>query len=213
MAPVAQRDAFVGLRELTDGVSTSSSGLTGIGQLYVQPRLRAMLDSAGFGFINNCEGETVNPVKGTTGVDSVTGVGSIGVGDDALVWHETEKPNNARWKYSVMANAYPNKLPLSIFVVGNEPDGNGHRLSAYAPTGVGATIGPFSLVERLDRTELLRRLALLQRQAYEELRGPQRKWTRHKHPSVVASYANTDAAMQNLNPASGINYSAYHFFK
>lgn len=57
MAPVAQRDAFVGLRELTDGVSTSSSGLTGIGQLYVQPRLRAMLDSAGFGFINNCEGE------------------------------------------------------------------------------------------------------------------------------------------------------------
>ena len=212
MNALAQRDAFVGIRELTNGVDTSCTGLTRVGDLYAHPRLRAMLDEAGFGFVNNCEGAVVNPVKGTTGLDSVIGVGTIGAGDDALVWHETDKPNNARWKYSVMANAFPNKFPLSIFLVGNEPDGNGNRISAYAPTGVGDTIGAFSLVHRLDRTELLRRLALLQRQAYEELRGPNRKWTKHKHPSVVASYANTGAGMQNLNPPPGTTYSVYHFF-
>jgi hypothetical protein len=29
---------------------------------------------------------------------------------------------------------------------------------------------------------------------------------------VVASYANTGTAMQNLNPPSGLSYSIYHFF-
>ena len=164
-----------------------------------------------FCLINNCELEVVNPIKGSTGSEAVTGVGTEGTGDDALVWDETVEPHNARWKYSVMANAHPNKSPLSVFLVGNEPDGNGNRLSAYAPTGVGTTIDGFTQVSQLDRTELLRRLALLQRQAYEELRGPNRKWAKQKHPSVVASYANTGTCMQDANPPGGINYSVYHF--
>ena len=67
MNALAQRDAFIPVRQLTDGVATTSSGLTGIGNLYAQPRLRAMLDETGFGLINNCEGEVANPTKGSTG--------------------------------------------------------------------------------------------------------------------------------------------------
>ena len=68
----------------------------------------------------------------------------------------------------------PEQVSLIGILVGKEPDGNENRLSAYAPTGVDTTIDGFTQVSQLDRTELLRRLALLQRQAYEELRGPNR---------------------------------------
>jgi hypothetical protein len=206
------RDAIVGTRELVNTNQTTASGLTAVGSLYAQSRLRAILDAAGFSFINNCEIETVDPVKGKTGNDAVIGVGTEGTGDDALVWDASAKPLNARWKFSVMANAYPNKTPLSVYLVGNEPDGNGNRLSAYAPTGVGVTIDAFSQVAKLDRTVLLQRLMLLAKAAYEELRTDKRRWARFKHPSVVASYANTGGCMQNLNPPAGINYSIYHYF-
>jgi hypothetical protein len=206
------RDAIVGARELVNTGQSTASGLTAVGNLHAQPRLRAILDAAGFSFINNYELETVDPIKGTTGSDAVVGVGTEGTGDDALVWNASAKPLNARWKSSVMANAYPNKTPLSVYLVGNEPDGNGNRLSAYAPTGVGVTIDGFSQVAKLDRTVLLQCLMLLAKAAYEELRTNKRQWAKFKHPSVVASYANTGTAMQNLNPPSGLSYSIYHFF-
>ena len=78
----------------------------------------------------------------------MTGVGTIGTGDDALVWHETTTEQR---QVEVLGDGErpPEQVSLIGILVGSEPDGNGNRLSAYAPTGVDTTIDGFTQVSQL----------------------------------------------------------------
>ena len=212
LPPMGQRDQWISAREIPAVGSPGGRTLADVQTFFARPEWQSILSQIGLSLINNCEIEIKDPIKGSTGSEAVTGVGSAGTGDDALVWHDTDKPANARWAVASIVNQYPGAAPFTVLLPGNEPDGNCNRFCAYAPTGVGQTIGTFSYVSKLDRTTVLTRLAAMLKAVYEELKTDKRSYAKHKFGGVVPCYANTGVAMQNLYPPPGLNYSVYHFF-
>lgn len=211
--PWAQRDAVVPIREINTVGDIGGSGLAGTDTFSKRAEWLKIWGETKFSIINNCELEVVDPIKGGTGSQTVTGVGTIGTGDDGLIWSDTTKPTNARWRLSVIANRYPGAFPLSTFMVGNEPDGNVNRYCAYAPAHVGATnIGNFTNCNFINTNEALRRLVLLAKNAYCELKTDNRFYTKQTHPSVITSFANTAGAMNSLTSQGANTFNVYEYF-
>jgi hypothetical protein len=181
------RCMYIGRRRLANPTVSTDSGLTDIANFYANPRALGLMSKSRMGSDLHVEIVTVDPDT-STGSASVTGVGTVGTGDDAVVWSDADKPKNARWKLSVIANIFPGKLPLSVVVPGNEVNANPNRYTAYAPENFGVVIGAFSNCGKVDKTTALTRLATLQQAMYEELKTPNRVYTVRKHPSVVSSF-------------------------
>lgn len=209
--PWTHRVKFVDIRGIPNtGVSTDP-GLATLTTFAERAEALALFDECKFSGTNNISVTTVDPIKGGAGAPTVTGVGTVGTGDDALCWHSVDKPENARWKAAVIANYSPNLFPISMFMPGNEPPGNSMRVCAYAPGHVGSSIGQFSNNSFLDTNTVISRHVILVKAVYEELKTPNRKYTRFIHNSPLSGYQNNGSHMQS-SQNGGDGYTAYQMY-
>jgi hypothetical protein len=205
--PWSQRVLFVDMPDITNTTVSTCPGFKQLDAVAARPEFQSISKAIRFGMVHNMELPSVDPRK----PGPVTGVGAIGTDDDALVWNDVTKPLNARWKVAVVANAYPNALPISVFIAGNEPNGQVQRVCAYAPGNFGAIIDSFSNNRIVDQNTAMSRYVALIRAAWEELRTENRQFARQRHPGVVAAYALSGGAMRSVR-AIGNAFNAYEYF-
>lgn len=119
LPPMGQRDQWISAREIPAVGSPGGRTLAAVQTFFARPEWQSILSQTSLSLINNCEIEIKDPIKGSTGSEAVIGVGTAGTGDDALVWHDTDKPANARWAVASIANQYPGVAPFTVLLPGN----------------------------------------------------------------------------------------------
>lgn len=204
-SPFFHRDAVIGVATIQSTLDSATTSFNLTETFYTSTTATTVFIPAGMTFDVNVELPITLPIPANT--PSVTCSTVIGLGDDSSVWDESTKIKNIRWKVSRYASRFPTTVPWSSFSIANEPDGNAMRFCAYS-TSAGQAVSVFNNTSALNRTETMRRLTLIHKSAYDELRHTTAAvYSTAAHPSpIVMSPMTGDAMLPNSPWVFGYNH-------